>query len=130
MLDELMVTHETITTAQADKLKVNNFKHLLCYCIHVVMQSLKREKKSLTNKLTGSLYLLKCVSVFLNTEAKNIIVQLESQCTGLHRANRKLKEELDRLHENMEISRDRENFVYNELSKAVLKVHIDKQVKS
>lgn len=70
------------------------------------------------------MYLLKYVSAFLNTEAKNIIVQLESQCTGLHKANRKLKEELDRLHENMEISRDRENFVYSELSRAVLKVHM------
>ena len=71
-----------------------------------------------------SLYfcLLKYVSVFLNTEAKNIIVELESQCTGLHKANRKLKEQLDRLQENMELSRDRENFVHNELSKAILKV--------
>lgn len=90
MLDELMATHEAVTTAQADKLK-----------------SLKREKKSLTSKLA---------------EAKNIIVELESQCTGLHKVNRKLKEEMDRLQENMEMSRDRENFVHNELSKAILKV--------
>ena len=51
-------------------------------------------------------------------------MELESQCTGLHKANRRLKEELDRLQENIELSRDRENFVHNELSKAVLKVSI------
>lgn len=55
-------------------------------------------------------------------------MELESQCTGLHKANRKLKEELDRLQENMEISRDRENFVHNELSKAILKVLIINEV--
>lgn len=49
-------------------------------------------------------------------------MELESQCTGLHKVNRKLKEEMDRLQENMEMSRDRENFVHNELSKAILKV--------
>lgn len=51
-------------------------------------------------------------------------MELESQCTGLHKVNRKLKEEMDRLQENMEMSRDRENFVHNELSKAILKVLI------
>lgn len=90
----------------------------------IILQSLKREKKSVTNKLTG-IYLLLFTHiriVFINTEAKNIIVELESQCTGLHKANRKLKEQLDRLQEDMELSRDRENFVHNELSKAILKV--------
>ena len=87
-------------------------------------KSLKREKKSLTTKLAGIiLYLLKYILVFLNAEAKNIIVELESQCAGLHKANRKLKEELATMQESMEMSRDRENFVHNELSKAILKVY-------
>ena len=51
-------------------------------------------------------------------------MELESQCTGLHKVNRRLKEQLDRLQENIELSRDRENFVHNELSKAVLQVSI------
>ena len=57
------------------------------------------------------------------TEAKNIIVELETQCAGLHKANRRLKEELDQLQESMELSRDRESFVHSELSKAILKVY-------
>jgi len=55
-------------------------------------------------------------------EAKEIIVQLESQCSSLHQANRKVKEEMEQLQENMELSRDREMFVHSELSKAVLQV--------
>ena len=50
-------------------------------------------------------------------------MELETQCAGLHKANRRLKEEMDRLQENAEMSRDRENFVHNELSKAILQVY-------
>jgi len=56
-------------------------------------------------------------SVTIFPEAKDIIVQLESQCTSLHQANRKVKEEMEQLQENMELSRDREVFIHNELSK-------------
>ena len=77
----------------------------------------------MTNKLTSTnLYLLKYLPTFIITEAKNIIVELETQCAGLHKANRRLKEELDQLQESMELSRDRESFVHSELSKAILKV--------
>ncbi|XP_065915226.1 myosin-9-like isoform X2 [Dysidea avara] len=69
------------------------------------LKSLKREKKSLLKKLT---------------EAKDIIVQLESQCTSLHQANRKVKEQMEQLQENMELSRDREMFIHNELSKTIV----------
>ena len=55
-------------------------------------------------------------------EAKDIIVQLESQCTSLHQANRKVKEQMEQLQENMELSRDREMFIHNELSKTIVQV--------
>ena len=61
-------------------------------------------------------------SYYYIPEAKDIIVQLESQCTSLHQANRKVKEEMEKLQENMELSRDREMCIHNELSRTIVQV--------